>query len=104
MERTLNYTKQFTVEKALKNRSKVMVGKSQYNFPNMKTLAERSEKQALNDFEKETSRALGQGSEFGLAMMHNDKTENYKEEETPEEINSHVKFLTEDLKVTIGGE
>ena len=33
----------------------------------------------INKFERETSQVLGEGKEFGLAMMTNEKTENYKE-------------------------
>ena len=36
-------------------------------------------------------------------MIHAEKTENAKTEEVPEEINSHVSFLTDELKKSLGG-
>ena len=54
-----------------------MVGKSLYDFPDLKSLKERNEKQVHTNFEMETSKVLGEGASFGLAMVNNEKLENY---------------------------
>ena len=80
-----------------------MVGKSLYNFPDLKTLKERNEKQVHTNFELETSKVLGKGHEFGLAMMNNEKLENHKEQNENQEINNHVQFLTDQMREEVGG-
>ena len=37
-------------------------------------------------------------------MIADERNENFKEEEVPQEINEHVKFLTDHIKMSAGGE
>ena len=47
---------------------------------------------------------LGEGHEFGLAMMTNEKTENFKENDEFKEVNNHVQFLTDQMREQAGDE
>ena len=72
-----------------------MVGKSLYGFPDLKILKDRNEKQIHTNFEKETSKILGEGRGFGLAMVNNEKIENFRIHDDHKEVNNHVQFLTD---------
>ena len=58
----------------------------------------------ITNFEMETSKVLGEGHEFGLAMMTNEKTENFKENDEFKEVNNHVQFLTDQMREQAGDE
>ena len=76
-----------------------MVGKSKYGFPSIEEIKDYRYRIINDDLEQETRATLPGGeTQFGLTMVKNDKTTNYREEEVPQEINQHVSFLTDEMK------